>query len=258
MPVQAIIDKQITTSIAATDETNFHILCSFEGVIINNPPQIISPIFVDVDQDSEYNFLSTIITDNFSDIEGDSLLHFKVIETVDVGELLLGTSNILIENGQVIEWSNFTDLKWKPLSNQFGANYTSLKLVFKDDGEIPRCWSNIVEIIFNVIPENQEPTVSDNQLKVDYKDRIALTADLFTKNYYDPETNAFGGIIIYNLPPAGEGRILLNNILITSVDLPLTVQASDIISNLLEYQDTGEIIQGKDFNITFEVLDNII
>jgi hypothetical protein len=258
MPEQAIIDDKIETIVANTDDTTFHTICSFTGVIINNPPVVQSPIFVNVDQNTQYSFDPNIILNVYSDIEGDDPLLVKIIETISIGNLFIGDSNILLMNDQVFDWNDFNRLRWSPLSGQFGANYAKLVIAIKDDGELPRCWSDPVEIIFNVLTENQEPTVSDSEIEVDWGDTRVLPATLFTQDYYDPETNSLGYIEIYNLPPAGEGRLVLNGTPVTIADLPLTVTAAQLVANQLEYQDTGQVIAGKEINITFEPFDDVV
>ena len=257
MPSQQNIDSQIETVITNSSDTDFHMLCIFKEHTINEPPQISSPIFVDVVENTEYVFDPDIILNAYLDAEGNAPWQVKVIETVDVGALRFGDNDIIIINNQVIEWDDFNSLKWSPLENQSGVNYASLKLVIKDDGEVPRCYSNIIEIVFNVTTENQEPTVSDSCIETDYASQITLTADLFTQDYYDPETNSLDHILIESLPPSGEGVLLYQNNIVTPAQLPLEVSTSELLAGDLVYLDTGEIIVEKLINITFSVFDNV-
>lgn len=257
MPNQANIDENIETVVTNTSSTQFHMLCIYDGHIINNAPVIESPIFVNVDENTEYQFDPDIILNNYVDSEGNLPWQVKILETVDIGDLRLGDNDILLINNQVIDWSQFSQLKWKPLEDQSGANYTSLKILVKDDGDPPRCYSNEVEIVFNVITENQEPTVSDSCIEIPYESQITLTAELFTQDFYDPETNSLGYVQIESLPPSGEGFLRLGGDNITSADLPLQVTVAQLFAGDLIYIDTGEIIVGKVINITFTVFDNV-
>ena len=258
MPESEVIDARIDTVVDNDTPTDFKIMCIYDGVIVNNPPTFTSPIEITISADTTYTFDPAIITAALTDIEGDLLEKVKVIETVDKGTLTYGVPVITeVIDDDVIAFTNYNLLKYTPIVGQSRSNYTILTLQFKDDGDNPKCWSADVVIIFHVVGDNMEPTVDDHSIEIDYGVTATLTSAFFTQNYYDPELNPLGHIIIDTLPTRNEGKLTLSAADVDIGDLPLTVTAAQLAAGDLKYVDTGEIILEKEFNITFRVFDNV-
>lgn len=257
MAQHAVIDSYISTIVSNTSDTDFHIVCAYEGVVPNHSPEIESPIFISVDQDSTYEFDPQEILDVYTDAEEDSPWLVKIITVPTVGKLTLGDADIEILNGTVLSWENYSQLKYTPLPGQYGFAYAAMVIAVKDDGIPSRCWSNPVELIFSVMPENIQPTVVDSSLLLEYKATHPLDSSLFTVNYYDPEGDPLACVVIYTLPPAGYGRLLIDGDQVTDQMLPLTVLVASLNELEFVYDDTGEEIGQKTFGINFEVFDTV-
>lgn len=258
MAESRVIDANVNTVVDNDSPTDFHVMCIYDGVIVNNAPTFDSPIDINVDADSIYTFDPAAILAAMTDIEGDSLNQVKVIESVDKGLLTYGDPTIAtVINGDVLSWANFANLRWAPIAGQSGFNYTTLTLRFRDDGENPKCWSDDVVIIFHVLGENYEPTVDDHTVEMDHGDTITLPAAFFTQNYYDPELDPLGWVIIHNLPSGNVGNLIFQSTAVTWADMPLTVTAAQLANGDLEYADGGVITGAKTININFTVYDNV-
>ena len=215
MPNTVVIDTAINTMTDNESSTDFSVMCIYEGVIVNNPPVLTSPLDITVAVDGSYNLDPIVIAALVTDIEGDALSKMKVVSTVGVGSLkytppTFGATPIPLINNDVVDFGNIENVKFTPIAGQDGFNYATLVLKFIDDGDSPRCWSNDLTIIFHVTGANQEPTVSDHTIEVDYGLTTVLTASFFTQNYLDPELDAFGHIIVHNIPSGNVGILQFN------------------------------------------------
>lgn len=264
MPNTVVIDTAINTMTDNESSTDFSVMCIYEGVIINNPPVLTSPLDITVAVDGSYNLDPVVIAALVTDIEGDVLSKMKVVSTVGVGSLtytptvtvITPTPVPLIDN-DVVDFGNIEHVKFTPIAGQDGFNYATLVLKFIDDGESPRCWSNDFTIIFHVTGANQEPTVSDHSIEVDNESLTVLTASFFTQNYIDPELDAFGHIVIHNIPSGNVGHILFQGTPVVYADLPLTVTAAQLNNQDLEYFDDGPLGGNNIISINFTVYDNV-
>lgn len=254
MPKRVIINDIVDTVMDNRSNTEFSIVCISKEGLSNRSPVIDSPLFVNVTQDTVYNFDPNLILDSMSDIEGNSPWVVRIEEVPLIGDLMIGTKKVL--NKTTIPWGVFEQLVWKPREGQYGLNYSRMVLSIRDDGGTLRCYSNKVEIIFNVIPENQQPTVADNDVEILWNSELILYPSYFTLNYYDPEGHNLGYIVLYSLPPPREGEIRLSGVRMNNGDLPITVTSSQLISGDLVYKDPGHIRKGKSIGINFKVFDD--
>ena len=257
MPETKDITAETNIIFSNTDSTNMEITAVYNTVTINNAPTVNSPIFVDVNQDEEYFFDPNDILSEYNDVEGNDILTLKIEKSPKKGDLRIN-GIVEVVNEQVINFSDINLLSYTPPQGETGAVFARIEMRVKDDGEQPRPYSDIFEVIFNVIPVNQEPTVSDNILSgVTYGTTVTLTVDLFIKDYLDPEGDPLGSIVISTIPAADQGNLLFNAVAVVPADLPLTVTAAELLSGALEYEDTGAIKAGKQIDIVFEVFDNV-
>jgi hypothetical protein len=254
MPETKDITSEVATIFSNNTSTELGMNVVYNSVTVNEAPVVNSPIFIDIDQDTVFYFSSSDILDAVTDT--DNILTLKIEEVPKRGHLRMN-GTIEVPNEQVINFSEINLLGYTPPEGETGAVFSSVKMRIKDDGDQPRPYSDIFEVIFNVIPINQEPTVSDETIEVEYGETVTLTTSLFIKDYLDPEGDPFGYIIIYTLPLAGQGRILFSSVPVVEADLPLTVTALELAGGDLEYEDTGENIGGKDIDINFEIFDNV-
>lgn len=254
MPEQVNIDSKMRSVVANSSATDFHLMCIYQGVVPNNPPQIESPILVNIIQGNSYTFTSNIIIDNLVDTESDDILSIKIIEVPPNGILTIGDVQII--NNQVIPWNLFNQIVWTPVGDDYGVGHSVIKIVVIDDGIPPRCYSNVIDIVFNILPINQEPTVMDNLVETEFGSTLTLLPSFFTLNYYDPEGDSLGHILITSIPPLEKGRLILDNNNINQEDLPLMVTATQLLAEELVYQDTNSIIEQKLIEIEFSIFDD--
>jgi hypothetical protein len=258
MPESIVIDSEVNTLVDNDSTTAFHVMCIYDGVIVNNAPTFTSPIEIIVNADTTYTFDPAVITAAMTDTEGDLLNKVKVIETISKGSLTYGVpvlANVI--NNDVLSWANYNLLKFTPIAGQSGYNYTKLTLQFRDDGENPKCWSDDVVIIFHVLGDNMEPTVSDHTIEVAHGSLTTLTTEYFTQNYYDPELDPLGYITIDSLPSGNIGQILFSSVALTWADIPKTVTAAELLNGDLEFQDSGNFVTAREFDLDFTVYDNV-
>jgi hypothetical protein len=254
MPERININSKVETVIDNSSNTNFHIMCIYDGVVSNNKPVVNSPLFVDLTENESYQFDPDLILNAYTDAENDQLWRVKILDIPPAGELTIGDVRVL--NNVVIPWSLFGELKWKPPLNQYGLGYSRIVIAVKDDGAPLRCYSDPIEIIFNILPINQEPTVADSEITTNWKSTITLTPNLFTSNYYDPEGDNLGYIVIHSGPPTIKGRLIFQGIPLDPDAYPITITAAQLINGDLQYEDTGALITEKSIEIDFSVFDD--
>lgn len=268
MPESVVLDPNVATLLDNASETEFHIVLAVDGDTGANLPVVInSPIEITISQDSTYTFDPAVILAEATDNEGDSITKVKVIETIDRGSLSYGTAEVSVINEDVLPFANYDQLKYTPIPGQSGANYAKMTLQFLDDGEVARCWSEDVVIIFHVVGENVEPTVDDFEIEVEFGSTTVLIVDYFTQNYYDPELDPLGFVIIRSIPPPSLGKLQLSAVDVTPADLPLIIPAATIVAGELLYIDNDTYIGpdistevvpiAKTIEIDFKVLDNV-
>tara|TARA_R110000772_G_C13310332_1_gene440676 strand:- start:72228 stop:73007 length:780 start_codon:yes stop_codon:yes gene_type:complete len=258
MGVSVVIDSSIDTLVDNDSATAFKIMMIYDGVVVNNAPTFTSPIEIIVNADTTYTFDPAVIIAAMTDVEADLLDKVKVIEAISKGTMTYGIpvlANVI--NNDVLSWANFNLLKFTPIAGQSGYSYAKLTLQFRDDGENPKCWSDDVVIIFHVLGDNMEPTVSDHEIEVAHASTTTLTTAYFTQNYYDPELDPLGHIVIHNVPSGNIGSLLFASVALTWADMPKTITAAELLAGDLEFVDLGHFITAKTFNLSFTVYDNV-
>lgn len=220
-----------------------------------NTAPVLGDISIDFPWNTTYTFTQSIITDQYTDADGDGLLTLQILSLPLLGTLYLSGS--LIRIGQELSLIDMTSVTYIPQANVSGQQYASFTLRVKDNGISPNFWSVESEIVFNVIKNNDEPTVSNKLIEIPYTGMYVFNINDLLTDYNDPEGDLFGYLLINSIPNSQAGQLLLDDIVVTIEQLPLSLNASDINGGRLVYIDTGEITLEKDILIDYTVFDNI-
>lgn len=141
------VSIEVDTVVVSAPGSRLHLISKVKGSIINNAP-VMTDITINMNKDTTYALQATDITSNYSDVEGDSALGFRLDTLPHKGQLKYQGS--LIGLGEIITMLTVGDITYTPPAGAFGTQYTSFRISVHDDGLRPQLFSNSVNVIFNV------------------------------------------------------------------------------------------------------------
>ena len=189
-----------------------------------------SNTFITIDEDATYTFAGSDFP--FSDPDaGDALTSVRIVNTVGVGTFQLNSTTI--NDNQVINVGDLTNVTFTPLQNAFGAPYTifTFRVLDSDGNE-----SNTATFTINVTgnPNDDAPTTTNNS--------ITINEDV---------TYTFGGSDFpFSDPDEALGDAL------TSVRIVTTAGIGTFQLNLTAINDNQVINVGDLTNVTFTPVQN--
>lgn len=226
-------------------------ITTFFGSAPNDPPSINS-FDINIDVNEIYSFSLTDFTDNYTDI--NDILLIEVVAPPLIGQLLLG--GMIVTSDQTINVSQLSQLTYIPNADEFGIGYDSFLIRVKDNGIPPNCWSDVSVITINIERVNSEPTVDDTTITINYRSTHTITLENLLSNYQDLEGDLIGYIEIESIPLNNFGILTLDNVVVSSANLPLRLTVDDIAQQRFKYIDTGEIEEFKAIGFDYTVFDN--
>lgn len=195
------ITENVETTISTINDTIKNVTLSFEGVVVNNPPDL-SDVVIEMDWNTTYTFSLTDITNKLTDQEGDSLQSIKIIELPLLGIIKL--NNQEVELNQVINHSEINQLTYTPPQQGYGLYYAQMTVAINDQGLPPNPFSQPQHpnIRFDVLPEIP-PVVSGYSTCVKSQESFDLQEEMFIQNYYNQQNGVPQTIKIVQLPQQG-------------------------------------------------------
>lgn len=227
---------------------------TFFGQSPNQNPTI-QDFSVDSLVNTTYTFTQSDILTNYTDADGNGVNKIQICTVPLIGKLLLNGS--VVRSGDELIISNINQLVYIPRANEAGLGYSSFEIKVKDNGLAPNCWSDSATVTINITKPNQEPTVTDKTITINYESSYTfILADLIA-DYDDVEGDSLGYIEFTSIPPNNFGILTLDNIEVQLNNLPIQLTAADIAQGRLRYIDTGEFEQNKSIGFDYNVFDNV-
>lgn len=188
---------------------------------VNDLP-VISDISIDMLEDTEQIFRTTIFKTNYTDIEGDPATIVNINTLPQHGSLYY--NNAIVQTSQLplsIPINTQELLKYIPTLHYFGND--TIKYQVKD---APLGISNEACLVITIIDVEEPPLNQDFTVSTNEDTNYTFTNANFTDNYSDPENKALNNVIIKTVPLLGS--LYFNNVEITSNVLPYIIPIGSI------------------------------
>ncbi|MCA9138079.1 MAG: pre-peptidase C-terminal domain-containing protein, partial [Planctomycetales bacterium] len=194
---------------------------------INDAPSGANKVITIIEDQS---YALTVSDFGFTDEHDDnSLRSVQIVSLPDPGHGVLKLGNVSVSANTTVDFADLGDLRFVPLLNLNGNNLGAFTFKVQDDGGTQfggvDTDTTARTLQFNINPVNDPPAGQDNAFTLAEAGTHTFAAAQF--GFTDPvESDTHQGVLITQLPPAGEGTLLLDSVavdegqLIAVADLP--------------------------------------
>jgi hypothetical protein len=227
----------------------------FEAEQPNTQP-VQGPVLISTPRNTVYAFTSTIINDEFSDVDGDALLWVKIRSLPLYGKLTVSTVPVKIE--QIIALVNITTLSYTPPTGTYKDNADSFSIAVLDDGVPANLWSEDALVTFDLTNSNVPPTATNSSETILSEGTHIITTANLTVDFADTEGDVISNFQFISIPPINLGYLTLDGQQVTVKQLPLTLTPADLDAERLVYVDTGLAEDEKKILIDYVINDDSV
>ena len=173
-------------------------------IIINSAPEAADTTIV-TDEDVAYVLLKTVFSENYTDVEGDTLTSIIITTLPNNSTLMLDTVRLQAGDTIGINASDSLELRFIPAANMFGNPFTTFNFQVTDAVGLA---SEPHQVTVIVNPVNDPPVVDTVLVAGEENDILFFTADQFTSQFSDIDGDTLVNINIVSLP--ANGMLLLD------------------------------------------------
>ena len=169
------------------------------NIIINNAPEAADTTIV-TDEDIAYILLDTLFSENYTDVEGDTLTSIIITTLPNNSTLMLDT--VRLQAGDTIGINAFDslELRFIPAADMFGNPFTTFNFQVIDAVGLA---SDPYQVTVIVNPVNDPPVVDTVLVAGEENDILFFTADQFISQFSDIDGDTLVNINIVSLPANG-------------------------------------------------------
>ncbi|HAA23443.1 MAG TPA: hypothetical protein DCP28_33470, partial [Cytophagales bacterium] len=160
-----------------------------------NDPPTVDDFSVSTDEDTPIDFTKDNFTDNFDDVDGDTLFSIRI--TVLPTDGVLSIDGDVVQVDDVITPAQLDSLTYTPTDDFNGSDSFSFT---GSDGAVD---SNTGEVSITVNPVNDPPTADDFSVSTDVDTPVGLDKGDFTDNFDDADNDTLASIRIIVIPADG-------------------------------------------------------
>ncbi|QZE15280.1 tandem-95 repeat protein [Halosquirtibacter laminarini] len=174
---------------------------AFEIEAVNDAPDG-SDLTISMNEDEVFDFLPSVFTDHYSDVENDALGAITIVSLPGLGTLTYnGTTISEMMIPFEVNASNIGLLKFVPTPNGFGEPYTSFDYKLKDDnGAINGSYN----ITVSVVEVADAPSITEDvHISMNEDNSYIFSRSIFDKSFLDVDNHTLKTVKITTIPTNG-------------------------------------------------------